>query len=366
MAFCAEARFRDQDRRRGYTEDLMNKASSGAERSWEFFEAARAHMAGHGHPATPRVYEVWYAYASRQDAELVERLDHALTLPHAVPLALIEALHEEFFARERQTEVVRQTGEKLSNELTRILQMLANAGRDTSSFAAALEQIAARLPADGELRKIVDTIVLATRHMEAKTRRLEAEIERCSIEIRALRQGLEASKREAMTDPLTGLFNRRAFEERLRLAAAHSMETDTELALLLSDIDNFKQLNDTWGHQVGDAVIQLVASSLKEGLPAGSTAARYGGDEFAAVLPGVSIAEAEAIADRTRELVSKKRLRDTTTGKSIGHMSVSIGVAGYVLAERLDDLIRRADRALYDAKDAGRNQVKSGRIPGNK
>ena len=344
----------------------MNIQSADADRSWEFFEAVRAHMTKHGHSATPRVYEVWYAFASLQNAELVERLNHALALPHPVPLALIEALHEEFFARERQTEVVRQTGEKLSNELTRILQMLANAGRDTSSFADALEKIAARLPADGELRKIVDTIVLATRHMEAKTRRLEAEIERCSIEIGTLRQGLEASKREAMTDPLTGLYNRRAFEERLRLAAAHSMETDTELALLLSDIDNFKQLNDTWGHQIGDAVMQLVASSLKEGLPAGSTAARYGGDEFAALLPGVSIAEAEAIADKTREMVGRKHLKDSTTGKPIGHMSISIGVAGYVLAERLDDLVRRADRALYDAKEAGRNQVKSGRVPGNK
>ena len=348
------------------TEDFMDVESSDADRSWEFFETVRAHMGRHGHPATPRVYEVWYAYASHQDAELVDRLNHALALPHAVPVALIEALHEEFFARERQTEVVRQTGEKLSSELNRILQMLANAGRDTSSFADALEKIAARLPTDGELRKIVDTIVLATRHMEAKTRRLEAEIERCAIEIRTLRQGLEASKREAMTDPLTGLYNRRAFEERLRLAAAHSMETDTEMALLLSDIDNFKQLNDAWGHQIGDAVIQLVASSMKEGLPPGSTAARYGGDEFAAILPGVSIAEAETIADMTRELVAAKRLRDTTTGKPIGHMSVSIGVAGYVLAERLEDLIRRADQALYDAKDAGRNQVRTGRVPGNK
>ncbi|GGF23155.1 GGDEF domain-containing protein [Aliidongia dinghuensis] len=344
----------------------MSIESSDADRSWEFFEAVRAHMARHGHPATPRVYEVWYAYASRQDAELVERLDHAIALPHAVPLALIEALHEEFFARERQTEVVRQTGEKLSNELTRILQMLANAGRDTSSFADALEKIAARLPADGELRKIVDTIVLATRHMEAKTRRLESELERCSVEIRALRQGLEASKREAMTDPLTGLYNRRAFEERLRLAAAHSMETDTEMALLLSDIDSFKQLNDSWGHQVGDAVIQLVASCLKEGLPPGATAARYGGDEFAAVLPGLSVTEAEALADKTRELVGKKRLRDASSGKSIGHLSVSIGVAGYVLAERLDELVRRADQALYGAKGNGRNQVKAERVPGNK
>jgi diguanylate cyclase (GGDEF)-like protein len=75
---------------------------------------------------------------------------------------------------------------------------------------------------------------------------------------------------------------------------------------------------------------------------------------------------ADRLADRTRELVSRKHLRDATSGEPIGHLSVSIGVAGYVLAERLDDLIRRADRALYDAKNNGRNRVKAERLPGNK
>ena len=337
-----------------------------AKDSWQHFETAKQLMTQHGHPATPEIYAVWYAYAARQEPALAARIDRAMVGGEAVPLPLMKELHAAFFSHAAEGDMLRRTGDQVSAELGRMLELLEAAGRDTSSFGSALAKIADRLQPDGELRKIVETVVLATRHMEAKTRQLEAELDRSAAEIRGLRQGLETFKREAMTDPLTGLYNRRAFDERLRLAAAHSMETDTEMALLLSDIDNFKQLNDIWGHQIGDAVIQLVASSMKEGLPSGSTAARYGGDEFAAILPGVSIAEAEAIADSTRELVSRKRLKDTTTGKPIGHMSISIGVAGYVLAERLDDLVRRADRALYDAKEAGRNQVKSGRVPGNK
>jgi len=325
--------------------------------SWQHFETARALMAEHGHPATPEVYAVWYAYAARREPALAEKLERATITGKLVPLALIEELHTAFFSHAAEGDMLRQTGDKVSAELGRMLKLLETAGRDTLSFGSALTKIAAKLEPEGELRKIVETVVMATQHMETKTRRLESELDRSAAEIRALRQGLETFKREAMTDALTGLFNRRAFDERLRQAAAVAMETDAELCLFLSDIDNFKKLNDAWGHQVGDAVMQLVASCLKETLRPGDMAARFGGDEYAAILPGVSIAEAHALAERTRELVSRKLLRDVTTGESIGRMSVSIGVASYSLSEQLEDLIRRADRALYAAKQNGRNQV---------
>ncbi len=212
--------------------------------SWQHFEAAKSLMARHGHPATPEVYAVWYAYASRQEPGLVMRIDRAMAAGAMLPLTLIKELHATFFSHAAEGDMLRRTGDQVSAELGRMLELLETAGRDTSSFGSALTRIADRLQPDGELRKIVETVVLATRHMEAKTRRLESDLDRSAVEIRTLRQGVETFKREAMTDPLTGLFNRRAFDERLRQAAAAAMETDAELCLFLSDIDNFKKLND--------------------------------------------------------------------------------------------------------------------------
>ena len=328
-----------------------------AKDSWQHFETAKQLMAQHGHPATPEIYAVWYAYAARQEPALAARIDRAMVGGEAVPLPLMKELHAAFFSHAAEGDMLRRIGDQVSAELGRMLELLEAAGRDTSSFGSALAKIADRLQPDGELRKIVETVVLATRHMEAKTRQLEAELDRSAAEIRGLRQGLETFKREAMTDPLTGLFNRRAFDEKLRQAAAVAMETDSELCLFLSDIDNFKTLNDSWGHQVGDAVMQLIANCLKETLRPVDTAARFGGDEYAAILPGLSIAEAHAVAEKTRELVGRKILKDVKTGTPIGRLSVSIGVTSYALSEQLDDLIRRADRALYTAKGAGRNRV---------
>ena len=335
----------------------MDVQATRGEDAWQLLETAKSLMARHGHPPTPEVYAVWYAYAARSEPALVRKIERAAITGESVRLALILELHDSFFSHVAESDMLRQTGDKVSAELGHMLQLLETAGRDTSSFGAALTQIAAKLEPDGELRKIVEAVVMATRHMETKTRRLEAELDRSAAEIRGLRQGLETFKREAMTDPLTGLFNRRAFDERLRQAAAAAMETDAELCLFLSDIDNFKKLNDSWGHQVGDAVMQLVAGCLKEALRPSDMAARFGGDEYAAILPGISIAEAHALAEKARDLVGRKQLRDVTSGQLIGRTSISIGVASYTLSERLEDFIKRADRALYAAKQNGRNQV---------
>ncbi len=328
-----------------------------AKDSWQHFETAKQLMARHGHPATPEIYAVWYAYAARQEPALAACIDRALVGGEAVPLTLMKELHAKFFSHAAEGDMLRRTGDQVSAELGRMLELLEAAGRDTSSFSLALSKIADRLQPEGELRKIVETVVLANRHMESKTRQLEGELDRSAAEIRSLRQGLETFKREAMTDPLTGLFNRRAFDEKLRQAATVAMETESELCLFLSDIDNFKHLNDSWGHQVGDAVMQLIANCLKETLRPADTAARFGGDEYAAILPGLSIAEAQAVAEKTRELVGRKMLKDVKTGTPIGRLSVSIGVARYVLSEQLDELVRRADQALYTAKQNGRNRV---------
>lgn len=161
----------------------------------------------------------------------------------------------------------------------------------------------------------------------------------------------------ASTDALTGLVNRRAFDERLNQLLNESERFGQPLALILADIDHFKRINDTWGHEAGDEVLRWVAKKLLEGVRTVDVCARYGGEEIAVLLPQTAMAGAADLADRLRHAVEAKPVK--FKGEEIS-VTVSLGVASYPDAVRVrEGLFRGADRALYEAKNAGRNCVRS-------
>lgn len=154
----------------------------------------------------------------------------------------------------------------------------------------------------------------------------------------------------ATTDGMTGLFNHRALQERLRAEMARATRSQSQTALLLLDVDKFKQYNDSYGHPAGDAALQQVAALLRESLREADYPARYGGEEFAVLLPDTDRVGAEQVAERIRAIV------DTS---SFAHraVTVSIGVSVQQIVDTPADLISRADQALYAAKEQGRNRV---------
>lgn len=169
-----------------------------------------------------------------------------------------------------------------------------------------------------------------------------------------------------MTDPLTGLANRRYFDERLREETTRAARYALPVACLFIDIDGFKQINDTYGHQTGDRALVLVAACVRQQVRLGDTLARYGGEEFAALLQG-DLKDATVVAERVRQAVSALELLDES-GMRIG-LTVSIGVSARASKHRDDPstpgatLIGEADRAMYLAKRHGRNRVQA--LPGN-
>jgi diguanylate cyclase (GGDEF)-like protein len=167
---------------------------------------------------------------------------------------------------------------------------------------------------------------------------------------------LEEVNKRASTDGLTGLVNRRAFDEHLKRLLNETDRFGQPLALILGDIDHFKRTNDTWGHEAGDEVLRQVAAKLREGVRTVDVIARYGGEEIAILLPQTSMAGAADLADRLRHAVGAKPVK--FKGEEIP-VTLSFGVASYpeAVAAR-DGLFRAADRALYEAKRAGRNCVK--------
>ncbi len=137
------------------------------------------------------------------------------------------------------------------------------------------------------------------------------------------------------------------------------MDTGEALSLLLLDIDHFKQFNDTYGHTIGDHVLKLLATTLRESIKGQDTAARYGGEEFAVILPRTAAADACKLAENIRQRVTSKSVVNRKTGGTFGRVNVSIGVAEMRLGEPIRRFVERADQALYTAKRTGRNRVVS-------
>lgn len=165
-------------------------------------------------------------------------------------------------------------------------------------------------------------------------------------------QLFEQVKHQAITDGLTGLYNHIYFKNRLAEELNRAQRKGTGCSLLMLDLDKLKEINDTYGHPIGDAAIRQVSSVLRSLLRSGDTAARYGGEEFAVILPETPLGEAVLIADRLRRNINRNPV------PGLGHVSASIGAACFpTQAEALEELVDKADRALYAAKRSGRNKV---------
>ncbi len=217
--------------------------------------------------------------------------------------------------------------------------------RDLAEGAAALAE------AGEESGGSADTLIVITREMIARTQAAEQQLDAARDEAQALRVKLAEAGQEARRDPLTGLPNRRAFEEHY----AGLEGKDGPVSLAICDIDHFKRVNDTYGHGVGDRVLKMVAGLLAECCP-GHFVARLGGEEFVAVFDGLDAAAAAEILDGARQQLAARRLKVRETDTPLGQISFSAGIAcGTSTASEVP--LARADALLYKAKDAGRNQV---------
>ena len=268
---------------------------------------------------------------------------------------------ERFHALTRQQyEAVRATGEKMQDEIGRLAESLDEAGESTGSYRESLGTLAKELNdglESGDVANLIQRLSAATLEMHRRTASLEDQLKESAETINTLSKDLEVTMLEAITDALTGLFNRKAFDDRLELAVAGSLEDGTPLSLLLIDIDHFKKFNDTWGHQVGDQVLRLVGQSLRMNVKGKDTAARYGGEEMALILPETEVDNAVILAEQVRKAIGSMNIVKKKTRENIGPVTVSIGAAQFNPGESAADLVSRADYALYAAKEAGRNRV---------
>ncbi len=165
----------------------------------------------------------------------------------------------------------------------------------------------------------------------------------------------EKTQRQATTDGLTGLANHKTFYEVLERELWRSRRYGGQISLIMIDIDNLKKINDAYGHRAGDKVIREISRRVKECIRQIDTAARYGGDEFAVILPNTSLSDAVVVAERMVDIVART---PTTWQKERIPVSISIGLGQYDADANPEDITSRSDQALYNAKQAGKNTVR--------
>jgi diguanylate cyclase (GGDEF)-like protein len=211
---------------------------------------------------------------------------------------------------------------------------------------------AAQIKANEELREL--QAVLEER-VEQRTSELDFSNQQLTMQFEQVNSLQEKLRQEAIHDSLTGLFNRRFLDETLPIELARSKRAHSSLTILLLDIDHFKKINDTYGHQVGDAVLQSVGHALKTNVRAGDIVCRYGGEEFILVFPGMQAEDGRARAEKLRKMIESQTI---SAKNQLIAVTISIGGSVYPQdGKSNDELISMADLALYRAKQNGRNRV---------
>lgn len=344
-----------------YTHDL-NQAN-------EYASAALERMHKEGLAPTPECFELWYVYYSKLNPDVARAIDILATNRQRMTDERCKELHARFLGPAHSEEKVRRAGEQLNTAIRDVSSVVSNVKTATSRYSGTLETVTGRLvhvdrPED--LKSIVKSIVDDTEKMIEHNRSLEEQLDRSTQAMVALQRDLETIRREAMTDGLTGLSNRKAFDEEIRRIVREADAAARPFILLMVDIDHFKSVNDNFGHQVGDQVLRLVARTLVEGVKGRDIAARYGGEEFAIILPDTELRAGVAVGENLRKALFTKDIINRSTGEKLGRITMSVGVAEYYNGEEIEDLIERADAALYTAKHNGRNQVAAAPTPGKK
>ena len=319
--------------------------------------AAFASLQAHGLTPVPLHYALWFEHHSAARPDLCAAMDEAVTRG-LVNEALMRELHGRFLESLPEFTALGVTLAELSGTLKEALGTMVSHGADSAAFSDALEELSVDSLQDQQ--RLRDTLVRLAEQARSMTRRslgMGRRIVQSSAHIETLRAELEDARRDAETDALTGLSNRRAFDPRLILLTREAAASGAPLALILIDIDHFKSVNDRFGHPVGDALLRRTASTLNATLREHGRAARFGGEEFAVLLPTMRCADAFELAERLRLAVAGQGFALHTTGTRLGHVTVSLGIAMLRPDEDGAGLTERADAALYRAKQEGRNRT---------
>lgn len=280
-------------------------------------------------PTTPANYDLWYRYITREYATLCEELDALLNSGAPMTPDLCKDLYGRYIGPTPPSTEAETLREAVQDMAGRMLAQLEGFGHDISGYGSVLAASGTQLAtplSPSELRALLAQLIAETEKAQASSRSAQAAMTALSNELGDLRSEVRRLDRAARTDQLTGLFNRRVFDDSLARMVQAANEGAEGLCLAMVDIDHFKRVNDTHGHQTGDQVIRFVANELKDCTRPDDVVARYGGEEFALLLPATTLESAIGLCNDIRSLIEAQSVQDARTS-TVLRVTVSVGAA---------------------------------------
>jgi diguanylate cyclase len=336
-------------------------------RSTEIARAAIPFMSERGIPITPVNYLIWYEYFHGTMVDLKEDLDRLLAAKAVFDEDLHHDLHRRYFERDAAEEGHHKLEEEMralqaanaaaQNLLTPLGGDLAKLSDSNKRYAERLDTFAGAIDEARTIenvQEIVTSLRQATVEAATETKSVGANVDHYSRQLSELRESLTLAMAEARRDELTGVGNRRAFNEAFAAEVRWVKKHGAVSSVALFDIDHFKRINDIYGHAVGDNALVAIAHILSDRLGGASHLFRYGGEEFAAIVRGEGLARTVPVIDTSRQAVADNPF--TIRGKT-EIITISAGVAEVTVGAGPQNVLKRADDALYLAKSSGRNRV---------
>jgi diguanylate cyclase len=316
-------------------------------------------MLKHNVPVDPMNYAIWYHYVAGVNDELNKTIDTLISTQQPFDGDITLNLYKKFICN-ASFDSFEKINTNLQQLISQVSTSLNSAGEKASAasddFNEKLKELETAEDEDAEnLKSILVSIILETTKLSEASKELKNQLNTTNIEIEQLRDELTHVRKASSTDGLTGLLNRLAFDKALDELVLNSIPKKACLAIL--DIDNFKRINDSFGHVTGDKVIKFVASILNKHTEEQHQVARYGGEEMAVIMPETALPEAYKLIEQIRRDLESARIKHKTNKDTIGQVTVSAGIASLQVGDDSNSLLSRADNALYRAKESGRNKV---------
>ncbi|MBD3767030.1 MAG: GGDEF domain-containing protein [Gammaproteobacteria bacterium] len=297
----------------------------------------------------PINFMVWYEYLLKRDAFVVDRITVA-TDDEQTAIELFNHIVSRICMMSEIDGLVLKLVNDIISDMNGWESTLE---RHTLILEQALSDLSAK--SDVNLASmVVKNVVESIKDLTDSAKGMRSKMEEVRSEVDNLKKQLEVSHKEAHTDPLTGIGNRRAMD---KFVEDNLDENSSDsFSCIILDIDFFKRINDQHGHMVGDSVLRFIAKLLQQAIKGQDFVGRFGGEEFIMLLPQTSASNAYAFAEKLRKLLQDTNLKLRNSHDTL-KFTASLGVSTYRKGEKVTDFINRADNALYVAKETGRNRV---------